>query len=193
MYWILENFQGENIEDFLEQVKLYKTLKVGEGGRAKPETIQIPVEARKVMLDITETNIYKDGFGFNSDKIGDGNITNVVIRSRYENLNMKANEFEEEMREGIYQLLDFLNRYYEITNQEQIDPEEIEVNFDRTLIVNDLEYATLSNESKGFLSEQTRLKNDPRVTDVEKEIERMESDNALNPISVGDSDDSENE
>lgn len=193
IYWILENFEGEGIEDFLEQVKLYKVLKVGEGGRAKPETIEIPVEARKVMLEITENNIYKDGFGFNSDKIGDGNITNVVIRSRYENLNMKANEFEEEMREGIYQLLDFLNKYYEITNQDKINPDEIEINFDRTLIVNDLEYSTLANESKGFLSEQTRLKNDPRVTDVEKEIERIEQDRAINPISVGDADDIENQ
>lgn len=189
IYWILENFGGQNLEEFITQVKQYKAIKVGEGGSARPETIQIPVEARKTMLDMTEDNIYKFGFGFNPNKTGDGNITNVVIRSRYEPLNLKANDFEQEIREGVYQLLDFLNQYYIITNQPQFNPYDVDIKFDRSMIVNELEMATLANESMGFLSEETRLANDPRVSDAEEEIERMNNEKALNPINLGDADD----
>lgn len=186
IYWILENFQGESIEDFVKQVKLYKTLKVGEGGSARPETIQIPVEAREKMLTITEDNIYKFGFGYNTNKVGDGNVTNVVIRSRYEPLNLKANDFEQEMREGVYQLLDFLNQYYIITNQQTFNPYDVDIVFERTMVINNLEASQLANESLGFLSEQTRLANDPRVTDVDKEIELMQEARDANPIRLGD-------
>ena len=55
-------------------------------------TVAIPYEARKAKLDIDEQSIYRFGMGFNSAQVGDGNITNVVIRSRYTLLDLKANK-----------------------------------------------------------------------------------------------------
>jgi SPP1 family phage portal protein len=173
VYWVLQGFQGESLEDFLKQVKQLKAIKVGEGGNAHMETIDIPVDARKTLMEITEDNIFKFGMGLNTEKIAGGSLTNVVIKARYADLDLKANDFEQEIKEGIYQLLDLLNVYYKITNQPTFTLDEIDITFDRSSLINQEELSRLANESVGKLSEETRLANDPRVTDVEMEVKAM--------------------
>ena len=51
------------------------------------------------------------------------------------------------------------------------------------MIMNEVELATLANESIGSLSEETRLANDPRVDNPTKEIEKMETEKET--ISLG--------
>jgi SPP1 family phage portal protein len=137
------------------------------------ETIDIPVDARKTLMEITEDNIFKFGMGLNTEKIAGGSLTNVVIKARYADLDLKANDFEQEMKEGIYKLLDLLNVYYKITNQPTFTLDEIDITFDRSSLINQEELSRLANESVGKLSEETRLANDPRVTDVEMEVKAM--------------------
>src|SRR5699024_5842602 len=53
---------------------------------------------RKTKLEINKDAIYKFGMGFDSTQVGDGNITNIVIKSRYALLDMKANKAEIRLR-----------------------------------------------------------------------------------------------
>ena len=100
------------------------------------ETIDIPVDARRTLMEITEDNIFKFGMGLNTEKIAGGSLTNVVIKARYADLDLKANDFEQEIKEGIYQLLDLLNVYYKITNQQTFTLDEIDITFDRSSLIN---------------------------------------------------------
>ncbi len=49
-------------------------------------------------MEIDKENIYKFGMAFDSTQVGDGNITNIVIKARYTLLNMKANKTEARLR-----------------------------------------------------------------------------------------------
>jgi len=183
VYWILKGYDGENLSEFLHQVKRYKTLKVSDDGDAKSEKIDVPYEARKEAKEGLEKDIFNFGMGVNPNAIGDGNITNVVIRSRYANLDLKASSFELELKDFINKLLDFVNRYREITNQPPIEVEDIV--FNRSVIFNEVELLEANREQMGVVSEDTRLSNHPWVSDIEAEKEDMEAEQVVDLDNYG--------
>lgn len=95
---VVTGFQGDNLDELQTNLKTKKIVGVDEGGGVEVRTVDIPFEARKVKLDIDEKNIYRFGMGFNSSQVGDGNVTNVVIRSRYTLLELKAEKLERRLR-----------------------------------------------------------------------------------------------
>lgn len=174
IYWILKGYGGENLEKFLYEVKRYKTLKVDEGGDAKAENIDIPYDARKEAREGLERDIFTFGMGVNPNAIGDGNITNVVIKSRFALLDLKASAFELEIKDYIYKVIEFINRFREIKNMKPIELDDI--TFNRSLIMNEVELLKANTEQRGSISEMTRLSNHPWVDDPEAEIKDMEAE-----------------
>ena len=91
---VVKGFQGDDLDELMQNVKTKKHIGVnGEnGGGVEFVTVDIPYEARKVKLELDKESIYKFGQGFDSSQMGDGNITNVVIKSRYAPLDLKFNK-----------------------------------------------------------------------------------------------------
>lgn len=174
VYWILKGYDGENLNDFLQQVKRYKSLKVAEDGDARAESIDIPHEARKEAKEGLRRDIFKFGQGFDPDKVGDGNVTNVVIKSRFASLDLKADQFADEIREAIKKLVYFVNEYRKQQGEEAIELNR--VNFDRAMMINEVELLEANAQQRGHVSEDTRLSNHPWVSDQEEEQTKMQSD-----------------
>ena len=137
--YMVKNYQGTNAEEFIQNVKAKKYVGVGADGDFEVKTIEIPYEARKVKLEIDKEAIYKFGQGFNSSQSGDGNITNVVIKSRYSELDMKVNDFEIQVRKFlkpiIKDVIDEINKELK-TNYKYSD---VYVEFERATIINEQE------------------------------------------------------
>ena len=93
---VVKGFQGDNLEELMQNVKTKKHIGVNgdSGGDVDFKTVDVPYDARKVKLELDEKNVYRFGMGFNSAQIGDGNITNIVIKSRYTLLDLKCNKLE---------------------------------------------------------------------------------------------------
>ena len=174
MYWILKGYNGENVGKFLEQVKRYKTIKVGDEGDAKAEKMDVPADARIKELNNLENKIFEFGQGVNLNQTGSGNITNVVIRARFANLDLKANGFEMEVEEFMEKLMYFVNKYREFNRMEPIELDSI--TFNRSIIVNEEEMLKANSEQMGVTGESTRLSNHPWVDDPEEEIRVMEQE-----------------
>lgn len=173
IFWILKNYQGQDIDEFFENMKQFKALKVGENGDAKTEQAKIPTEAREKMLSIIEKLIFKFGMGVNPDDI-EGNITNVRIKALYSNLDLKVNDFEGEVMDFFLELIYFIQKFNELKGiSKEIDTT---IEFDRSMMINKAELIDLANKSIGAISEYTRLRNDPRIENVEEEIERMKQE-----------------
>ncbi len=169
VYWILKNYGGEDFDSVMEEIKQHKVIATGEDGDARTETVSIPVEARNVMLELTEKLIYKFGMGVNMASMT-ANITNVQILALYNNLDLKANDFETELEEFWQQLMYFLNRYYELTGKIQA---ESSLTFNRAITLNENEKLEANANQIGAISERTRLANHPWVKNVDDEIEQM--------------------
>ena len=89
---LVRGFQGDNLDELQQNIRTKKILGVDDGGGLEILTVDVPYQARKTKADEDEKNIYRFGMAFNSAQVGDGNITNVVIRSRYTLLDLKANK-----------------------------------------------------------------------------------------------------
>jgi len=187
IYWILKGYGGQNISSFLYEVKRYKTLKVDGDGDAKAERIDIPYEARKEAKEGLEKDIFTFGMGVNPNAIGDGNITNVVIRSRFAMLDLKATQFENEIIDFMYAVMEFVNRYREIKNEQPLEFEGVV--FNKSVIVNEVEMLTANREQQGAVSEATRLSNHPWVDDLNEEIEAMDEEQSVDLDQFGGGDD----
>ena len=135
--YAVSGFQGDNLDELIQNFKTKKMIGLGEGGNVDVKTVDIPYQARLSKLELDEKNIYRFGMGFNSAQLGDGNITNVVIKSRYALLDLKCNKFEKQLRAFMNQLvqvaLDEINSRGEETAYSLKD---VYYEFDREVITN---------------------------------------------------------
>lgn len=126
--YVVKGFQGDNLDELMVNVKAKKHVGVDEDGGIDIKTIDIPYQARQVKLDTDEKNIYRFGMGFNSAQLGDGNITNIVIKSRYALLDLKCNKLEIRLKQFMRKLLKIVLQ--EINDREGTDYQQKDVYFD---------------------------------------------------------------
>ena len=79
--YVVKGFEGDNLDELMTNIKAKKHIGVSDDGGVEVHTVDVPYQARQTKLDLDEKNIYRFGMGFNSAQLGDGNITNVVIKS----------------------------------------------------------------------------------------------------------------
>lgn len=89
---LVKGYNGDDLSELQQNIKTKKIMGVDAEGGLEILTVDVPYQARKVKADEDEKNIYRFGMAFNSAQVGDGNVTNVVIRSRYTLLDLKASK-----------------------------------------------------------------------------------------------------
>ena len=133
---VVKGFQGDNMENLINNVKVKKHIGVDAGGDIDFRTVSIPYEARRAKLELDEVNIYRFGMGFNSAQVGDGNVTNVVIKSRYALLDLKCNKLEIRLKKLLRKIvgivLDEINEKDETAYRQK----DVYFDFDREIITN---------------------------------------------------------
>lgn len=127
---VVKGFQGDNLEELIKNIKTKKHIGVdGEnGGGVDFKTVDIPYQARQTKLELDEKNIYRFGMGFNSAQIGDGNITNIVIKSRYVLLDLKCNKLEIRLKQFLRKILKVV--LTEINDMNGTDYQQTDIYFD---------------------------------------------------------------
>ena len=142
-YFVVSGFQGDNLDELIQNVKVKKHIGVDVGGGVDVKTVEIPYQARATKLALDETNIYRFGMGFNSAQIGDGNITNVVIKSRYALLDLKCDKLEKNLkkflREMVQVVLDDVNK----RNDTDYQQKDVYFEFEREVITNASDNASI--------------------------------------------------
>lgn len=114
---VVKGFQGDNLDELAVNLKTKKMVGVDPTGDVEIRTVDIPYQARQTKMEEDEKNIYRFGMGFNSAQIGDGNVTNVVIKSRYALLDLKCNKLEMKLKAFLKNIvnvvLNEINRRYD--------------------------------------------------------------------------------
>ena len=135
---VVKGFQGDNLEELMQNVKTKKHIGVdGDGGGdVEFRTVDVPYDARKVKLNLDETNIYRFGMGFNSAQIGDGNITNIVIKSRYALLDLKCNKLEIRLKQFLRKILKVVLQEINAENGTDYQSRDVYFAFEREIMTN---------------------------------------------------------
>jgi SPP1 family phage portal protein len=126
--YVVKGFQGDNLDELMVNIKAKKHVGVDDDGGVEVHTVDIPYQARQTKLDLDEKNIYRFGMGFNSAQLGDGNITNIVIKSRYALLDLKCNKLEIRLKQFMRKLLKVVLK--EINEMDGTDFQQKDVYFD---------------------------------------------------------------
>lgn len=167
-FFTLKGYTGDakNLGEFMRQLKMYKAVPVGEDGEVNANQLQIPVEARKVFLERIEKDIYKFSMAVDLSNSQGGSITNVYIKSMFADLDLKADQFESEIRKFIKKLVEFIN---EADNKNF----SYDCSFTREMILNTNEVVDNLVKLSGIISNKTIRELIPYSIDLEQEEERI--------------------
>ena len=135
---VVKGFQGDNLEELMQNVKTKKHIGVdGDGGGDVDfKTVDVPYQARQTKLELDEKNIYRFGMGFNSAQIGDGNVTNVVIKSRYALLDLKCNKLEIRLKQFLRKILKVVLQEINTENGTDYQSKDVYFDFEREIMTN---------------------------------------------------------
>lgn len=152
--YAVKGYGKDNLDELVTNLRTKKTVGVSQEGGIDVKTVDIPVTARKTKLETDKEAIYKFGMAFDSSQVGDGNITNVVIKSRYSLLDLKCNKTEIRLRAFIKQLLDIIIQDINERYQKSFTRQQIEVIITRSTMINQSDNANVEKaeaETKGQL------------------------------------------
>lgn len=169
--YVVKGYSGDSLDELTTNLKTKKTIGTDSEGGLDVKTIDIPTEARKTKIELDKEAIYKFGMGFDSSQIGDGNITNIVIKSRYALLDLKCNKAETRLRRLVRQLLkiivdDINTRYGTSYNYNDVDIKivrETMVNEDSIATNNKLEAETQQVLINNVLLAGNTISNDTKL------------------------------
>ena len=136
---VVSGFQGDNLDELQQNLKTKKIIGVDENGGVSVQTVNIPYQARQVKAEEDEKNIYRFGMGFNSSQVGDGNVTNVVIRSRYTLLDLKANKLEKRLKHLLKQIVKIVLAEINTIHGKDYQLSDIRFDFTHDIMTNETE------------------------------------------------------
>ena len=175
--YILEGYGGTDLNEFLSDLKRYKTVKNDGGGDLKTLQIDIPTEARKIILDTLRRQIYESGQGLQQDMESVSNSSGVALKFFYRKLELKAGLLETEFRRDFATLVKAIVRVLNVENYKKINQ-----TWTRNMISNDLENSQIAQASMGIIPKKIILANHPWVDDVQLALDLLEEEEKENMI-----------
>lgn len=143
--YAVKGYPGDDLDTLVNNLKTKKTigLEAADGAGLDVKTVEIPVNAREAKLRIDKEAIYKFGMAFDSSQVGDGNITNVVIKSRYSLLDLKCNKIESRLRSVLRKVLNLIVEDINQHTGKAYDANDIEIIINRDTTFNEKEMAEI--------------------------------------------------
>jgi len=166
---ILRGYIGdkESIKKIMREMQESKGISVDKDGDAGYITVDIPVEARQVLMDILRDVIFLLGRGVDPSKLAEGtNITNTVIKSRYIQLNFKG-------ADCIKRVIEFYDKFIEFMNMVTPYTFNNDLEFNISMLINESDVIDNCLKSQNMVSQETILKNHPWVEDPKEELKKV--------------------
>ena len=155
---VVKGFDGhgeKGLEELQQNLKTKKIVGVDAEGGIDVQTVDVPYQARKEKLEIDERNIYIFGMGFNPAQVGDGNITNVVILSRYTLLDLKKSNMDKRLKKLLKQVIKI--KLAEINKENGTDYQMSDIRIDLTPDIPTNETENIANEKIKAETQQIRI------------------------------------
>lgn len=174
---ILKGYDGENLSDFMRNLKYYKAIKVSEDGGVDKLEQEIPMTSIDSHLDRLDDNIYTFGMGVNTNTDTFGNApSGIALKFLFSLLDLKASTTERKIRPSIQELLWYLAEYLGMKGEGDFDYKSVDMTFQYNVMMNELEQADIAQKSKGIISDKTIRQNHPWVSDIEQEEQYIEEE-----------------
>lgn len=170
LIYILKNYQGTSMGEFLSDLKEYGVIKTDGDGGVETEQIDIPYSARQTALEILKKQIYEGAMAVDTSVLSGGSLTNVAIRANMQDLDLKADDFEN-------QLVDFTDKIIKLYLEYKGNPnEQYKIEFIRRSLINDTEIINNIYTMRSDISHTTALKLNPYIDNEGDELDLLEAE-----------------
>ncbi len=193
---VIENYDGTNLGEFRHNLATYGAVKVksidGAKGGVKTLTVEVNSENYKVILELFKKALIENARGYDAkDERMSGTPNQMNIQSMYNDIDLDANEMETEYQASFEELMWFVNAHLANTGQGDFSEEEVNIIFNRDMMMNETEILTSLQGLGVEVSNETLLGQVPFINDVGKELKRLKDQekeaiddyaNAFNPV-----------
>lgn len=175
---VIKNYDGADLGEFRHNLAAYGAVKVRYDGDTKGgvETLEVKVSAEnyKAILEIFKKALIENAMGFDAkdDRLS-GNPNQMNIQSMYSDIDLDANDMETELQAAFADILWFVNVYLANTGQGDFFGEEVNIIFNRDMLMDESSIIANCRQSVGILSDETIIGQHPWVDDVQQELERL--------------------
>ena len=171
---VLKNYDGENLGEFRHNLSTYGAVKVREDGGVETLQVEINAENYKGILELLKKSLIENARGYDAkdDRLS-GNPNQMNIQSMYSDIDLDANGMETEFQAAFEELLWFINQDFSNRGLGDYEGAELQIVFNRDILINETESIENCSKSVGILSTETIVEQHPWVTDVEVELARL--------------------
>ena len=175
LYWVLTNYGGQDISEFLAEYKKYKIIQTDSEGSAEAKTIEVPWQAREVLLNALKKEIFQSAMALDTEELSGSNLTNVAIKSIMANLDLKTDDFEIQALNTLYAIMELYYSYF----GGNID--ELTIELKRRTIINDTEVVQLIYTMREDIDQRTALEKNPLISpeEIEEILKRSEKEKSV--------------
>jgi SPP1 family phage portal protein len=187
---VLMNYDGQNLGEFRRNLAQYGAVKVktvdGSGGDLKTLQIEVNSENYKAILEIFKKAIIENAMGYDAkdDRLA-GNPNQMNIQSMYSDIDLDANGMETEYQAAFEELLWFINCHFANMGIGDFEGEEVDIIFNRDMLISESEIIANCQASVGLLSDETIIAQHPWVDDPQAELERVKKQREENMEQYG--------
>ena len=177
---IIKNYGGTDLGEFRQNLSQYKAVKVrtvdgADGGVDKLE-IEVNCDNYKAILQELRKALIQNCKGYDVEELkSSGSPNEMTIKAIFSDIDLDANELETEYQASFEQLLWFVNAHLKNTGKGDFTNEELEIIFNRDMMVNESQVIADINNSPD-LSKKTRIANHPWITDADAELEQIKKE-----------------
>lgn len=174
---VLKNYDGENLGEFRHNLSTYGAVKVREDGGVETLQVEINAENFKSILELLKKSLIENARGYDAkdDRLS-GNPNQMNIQSMYSDIDLDANGMETEFQAAFEELLWFINQDFSNRGLGDYEGAELQIVFNRDIIMNEKEVIESVNTSVGILSKETLIEQHPWVSDVKAELQRQHAE-----------------
>ncbi len=182
---VIKNYDGQNLAEFRHNLATYGVVKVksidGTDGGVDTLQVQVNAENYKVVLEVLKKSLIENAMGYDAkdDRLA-GNPNQMNIQSMYSDIDLNANGMETEFQASFEQLLWFLNTHLANTGKGNFFDTDLNIIFNRDLLMNEAEIIQNCKDSVGIISDETIIGQHPWITDTKLEINRKTKESKEN-------------
>ena len=185
---VLVNYDGENLGEFRKNLATYGAVKVrtvdGAGGDVRTLQVEVNSDNYKAIIELFKKAIIENAMGYDAkDDRMSGNPNQMNIQSMYSDIDLDANGMETEYQASFEELLWFINCH--LFNVGDYEQEDVEIIFNRDMMLNEGEVIDNISKSVGIISDETLVAQHPWVDDVQAELDRLEEQKKKNMEEYG--------
>ena len=176
---ILVNYDGQNLGEFRKNLSQFGAVKVrsdssGAGGDVRSLTVEVNADNYKAILETFKQALIENCKTYDAkDARLTGDANQMHIQTIYLDIELDAQDMETEYQAAFEDLLWFIDQYLASTGQGDFEQEEVEITFNRNMLVNETELIDNCGKSVGILPTKLILQKHPWVGDNLDEVMKM--------------------